>query len=815
MTSVTTWPPTELVGDSHGVVLGFFHIDKRWNIDIQRAPGDGSGNPDTANAEFIEEGLDGQINKYVDFRDSGSGPWFYRWRTSLPNCPNGDWGDWAGFHPREIPSSLPPLPLPEEFTVIQWEGEMVNTETGRAFLAVIDPERRIKKVEFSKKKPDSDTFSDYKDTWDNNGVTNPGVIGTDQIIKRSEELTLGSKHNAKIKGRITYTRRNGEVQEQEFLRMLTFDVDRTPELYRPNLRVGSGDGSVFVTVFGDEDVEHIYGRFSENSKPDPPDGSETDANAGEVSVGQTRLDDYDTGLDISRGSTVHAKLVGENSDGTLGPVVSLHLDRYDFDDIAEINSLDVGIDLNDLSVHVDVNGDEDVQNIYGRIQKGSPPNPPDGSETDGTAGEFAASNTQNLVNHDTGITATEGDVLYVKAVGENPDGELGPVASAQIPFSDALDLIRVTGNEIDDDGDGEFDTGEMQIEVVATHGSYDLDIDKKQGRSSSWDDVAELTDKTKGDTATATVELVEGLLSYLRVQVTRAGESNILTEKTFPFDPDVIPNVVNLSVTVADDGTARVKAKTDFDGADGVIYLERADGTDPSAENPLGDGTDDASIDLDPNDNNNDTRQGSHTFSTKVDKGDVIQVAARAESENGRLAPTENIVRDEDKRPGVGSSADKQPNVEVDFDGEDPNLQNFLVTAETGEDGGVPADLEYKWKAEFSPEPSETTYDHNGDGNDDWLSFTNDSSVTGEVNDTIEVNKPDKPTPARLVVILRDTSVGSAGNHPRDTGHGFAQPKAAGGSDQGVGSKVIPTSNDPSGSDYEGEPHGTIIAVHQ
>lgn len=239
------------------------------------------------------------------------------------------------------------------------------------------------------------------------------------------------------------------------------------------------------------------------------------------------------------------------------------------------------------------------------------------------------------------------------------------------------------------------------------------------------------------------------------------------------------------------DGSFNLDARGDDAAA--AMYVRVGENSDPADP----DGSEDAAHTISGSSGTTDTGEA-------IDGGSVAHVKVRAEDSAGNLGPVYSF-----QVPRPAANANVQPVAGLSFGTEDPNLKRYTVSADAGDDSSSPS-LQYKWRAQGSPEDTapgdETSFDHDDDGNDDWTSIADGGT------DTIEVTRPLTPRSALLEVVVRDTSIGSAPNHPKDR-ELLEVPQAAAGDGKGTSVVPVTASNDP-GEGTDSNPDGTIYAVY-
>lgn len=93
----------------YGIVLSLFPSDSEFAMEIQRAPDDGFGDPDTGSAATIGYAPPNAEN-FIDVTGASSDVWHYRARHVRDNYTEGDWTVWVAATPKAIPTILPPRP---------------------------------------------------------------------------------------------------------------------------------------------------------------------------------------------------------------------------------------------------------------------------------------------------------------------------------------------------------------------------------------------------------------------------------------------------------------------------------------------------------------------------------------------------------------------------------------------------------------------------------------------------------------------------------------------------------------------------------
>lgn len=329
-------------------------------------------------------------------------------------------------------------------------------------------------------------------------------------------------------------------------------------------------------------------------------------------------------------------------------------------------------------------------------------------------------------------------------------------------------------------------------------GQLTVRFQTRKSNDADWSSTDERTGLANGSTVSKQVAKVEGHEVAIRYKV--IGSNGVETDwRAVGFDWGFVAKIEGLDAWIKDDGSAG--ADLDVDTDTGTVYLTyTTDLTEPPVPDP-GSGNVDATVDV-----LTAGRSSSQDLGDTVPKGKGLRVKARGENKDGDLAPAETTVRSQEMRPGSGSSADVDPDGNLVHGASDPNNQEYDLTAFSGAESDSPS-LEYKWRAQASPVASEQVYDHDGDGNDDWTSIADGATHAP----AFTVTRPDKPSPAMVEVVLRDTSIGSPGSHPKARLLLENAPKNA--QSSGEGTSVVTTTSDP-GEGASNEPDGTIIAVY-
>lgn len=103
-----------LIPLGYGIVLGLALGDDTFGVEVQRAPDDGAGDPDTANAEIVAHLVPG-VEIYADLLLENDDDWrHYRARHVRQGWTEGSWTSWVRAKPIEvtrIPTRMPELPI--------------------------------------------------------------------------------------------------------------------------------------------------------------------------------------------------------------------------------------------------------------------------------------------------------------------------------------------------------------------------------------------------------------------------------------------------------------------------------------------------------------------------------------------------------------------------------------------------------------------------------------------------------------------------------------------------------------------------------
>jgi hypothetical protein len=135
--------------DRYVIALGLFPSDPSFGMELQRAPDDGSGSaPNTGAAETIEE-MDGLRRVFVDVLPNDNAPRYYRWRHIREGWTAGAWTAWVRGVPTRQPDGkripdTPPDVLPQFTTRV----DEPSANMGRMTVAIVDPQNRVRTVEF-------------------------------------------------------------------------------------------------------------------------------------------------------------------------------------------------------------------------------------------------------------------------------------------------------------------------------------------------------------------------------------------------------------------------------------------------------------------------------------------------------------------------------------------------------------------------------------------------------------------------------------------------------------------------------------------
>lgn len=295
---------------STGVAIGWLNLDPRWNVEIERALDDGSGNADTSTKVTIHI-ADGGDERYVDREVNAGQTVHYRWRTILPSCSDGAWTDWKKAEGRELPASIPRPPTINEILEIIYDIDQLSSDESEMTVELGDPELRLNKLQFRKKLGGDTTFGSWKDgtEWDSRS----GTLGSDQIVTFKEKIDLHPKHLAQIQARYEYTTREGETKTIR-LPALSADIDRVANIEIGAISIDPDTGDVSFSYFGDDDTDSI--RFTANVGSSPSDPT-TSSSSNSGRSGK----DVDAGITLGLNETAFIKVRGYNSTkAALGPV---------------------------------------------------------------------------------------------------------------------------------------------------------------------------------------------------------------------------------------------------------------------------------------------------------------------------------------------------------------------------------------------------------------------------------------------------------------------------------------------------------------
>lgn len=310
---------------------------------------------------------------------------------------------------------------------------------------------------------------------------------------------------------------------------------------------GTLEVEVIDPAGGDLDVE-FYQRVGTGGYPASPDKSVTGvASAGTAS--------YTFDLDDDRPTIVRA-LVTLQSNGNTNAVEI----TFDAGVTPQIEHLQATVDGDSLEAFVSAAGESDTATIYLTVGDGSPPPDPTPSNADATISGQAGS-----VN--TGVTISEGNQVFVKAVGESSAATgnvLGPVReTAGGTASPGRPNILIDTSESADGTTGQLDA----TPTDPNGGTLTVRFYTRQGHGSSYGSPdVELTGVPSGTTKTHTVDLIEDKLSWIKVEAEVESNGRKDDEES-SFDPDSTAAVQDLSAYIDDDGIVHARASGGSDTA--------------------------------------------------------------------------------------------------------------------------------------------------------------------------------------------------------------------------------------------------------
>lgn len=306
---------------------------------------------------------------------------------------------------------------------------------------------------------------------------------------------------------------------------------------------------------------------------------------------------------------------------------------------------------------------------------------------DGTVDETLSVSSGSSLNQTTTGTVAEGDAGTVKAILYTASSFGGTTKATTIDISRFTDTEKVLDVDVSEDRGA--DTWDVTITVLGSD-SYDVALAVAKG-DGGFSAVNSWSAQGTGTSLTGSGTLADKVNTRVRVRAWLASDThtaaNRIHNEVVTLDQNAQANLVKATVSADELGNVVAKATTDLDGEGGIIYLERADGSDPSAPDPLGDGTDDASINLGAG-----VREGKHAFSTDLPVGTITEVAFRAETPGGVLANAKHIVRDRANRgakPSINTIAGS-----VGDDGTD-DTYNVEWTTQNASDGQHDMKIDY------------------------------------------------------------------------------------------------------------------------
>jgi hypothetical protein len=192
-----------------GVALALYPASNELAMEIQRAPDDGAGAPDTGSAEIIDVVAPG-TRTYVDLT---GGIKHYRIRHISASGETGDWTHWVGpVTATSIPSVLPNVPkLRDPSIAVE---ETVGSSSFSVTVTVTDPDRRIKGAAADIAFQTRTGVGAYGGTWLLTWDTDTGDEGVDAELVRTEAVSFGTTGRASLKFRVQWEDDSGELQER-------------------------------------------------------------------------------------------------------------------------------------------------------------------------------------------------------------------------------------------------------------------------------------------------------------------------------------------------------------------------------------------------------------------------------------------------------------------------------------------------------------------------------------------------------------------------------------------------------------------------
>lgn len=133
--------------DRHLILVGIIPSDPAFGWELQRT-GDDGGDPDEGDWTTIEEG-DGTRRSHADELPSDGAVRWYRWRHVRSGWTEGAWSASVAGVPTLVPAgkTLPATP-PDVVPTFAWRVDEPSTNTGRMIVAVVDPQHRMRTLEF-------------------------------------------------------------------------------------------------------------------------------------------------------------------------------------------------------------------------------------------------------------------------------------------------------------------------------------------------------------------------------------------------------------------------------------------------------------------------------------------------------------------------------------------------------------------------------------------------------------------------------------------------------------------------------------------
>jgi len=267
-----------------GCAVALWPSDTSCDYELERAP-DSAGSPDTGSSVTLGV-VPGTSETYFDPRPTGSGPWWYRVRSTAPGHTASGWTDWVSIEPQDVAGYYRPDPI---LPSVQ-ERPTDDGATGTLTLEVVDPQNRLSKVEFKKKSGSASEEASWSE---------------DASEPYSYDVDLSEKHPSHIRYRVTYYDDKGNEATRE--RTVSFGLATKPA--KPSVSLAlAANGDVTAHVEGDVDTAEVKAAGSTSSYP-----SQATVDAESPIAGNS----VDTGVlvNLDSGDTAYVSVRAYNASG--------------------------------------------------------------------------------------------------------------------------------------------------------------------------------------------------------------------------------------------------------------------------------------------------------------------------------------------------------------------------------------------------------------------------------------------------------------------------------------------------------------------